>query len=145
MKRNRWIMGGLLTLATLIGLSACGAHHGDWDHKQTRMSKRVARSLDLNAEQKLAFEALLSEVGALRADMLAQNELTPQVIAEMVSGELLDAADLNARIASQEGRFIAFRSEAVQRFSEFHATLDNDQRQKLSRHIQKHAGRSHRN
>jgi uncharacterized membrane protein len=105
------------------------------------MSKRITRSLDLNSEQQLALDQLLAEVGALRSDMLSQTDLTPEVLSDLIARERVDPQDLNARIASQENRVIAFRNAAVQQFVDFHASLDPDQRAKLAHHIARHEGK----
>ena len=126
---------GAITCALLIGAGAFA--HGKGDRFEGRVN-RVAEELQLNDEQRKALHAVAADLQQKRRTLReeAREKIRGIVLSEQMSrGDALQILRMR-----REGREL-FEEYAAERFVAFHATLNNEQREKAAMMLEQAAGK----
>ncbi|MBC8375227.1 MAG: hypothetical protein H8E26_04215 [FCB group bacterium] len=136
-KMNKRMGMGLLILALILGIAACGAHHGPHHMDQAKMMKRITKKLDLNEMQQGKLKVVIENVSNFKVGMQANHTELSSSLNNNLSAAHLDVDALNLQFHEIETEFSAFRKVIVSDYAEFHASLDNSQRDKLAAKFEK--------
>jgi len=128
---------GLIMIALLLGIAACGTHQGPHRLDQEKMMKRVTKKLDLNEGQQGKFRVVLENAAQLKMAWDANHSELSRVLGEQLPVAELDESTLNAQMSAMETEFIAFRRDMISDYAAFHATLDDSQRDKIAELFEK--------
>ena len=132
-KLNKRMGLGLLILALILGIAACGTHHGPHHMDQAKMLKRITKKLDLSEMQQGKLQVVLENTSNFKDDMQANHAGLSNSLNENLSTAQLDVDALNMQFDEIEGKFSTFRKAMVSDYAEFHASLDDAQREKIGR------------
>ncbi|MBC8191760.1 MAG: periplasmic heavy metal sensor [Candidatus Marinimicrobia bacterium] len=136
-KLNKRMGLGLLILALVLGIAACGTHRGPHHMDQAKMMKRITRKLDLNEMQQGKLQVVLENASTFKAGMLANHTELRGSLNENFRAAQLDVDVLNTQFDEIESEFSAFRKAMISDYAEFHASLDDSQREKLASKFEK--------
>jgi len=128
---------GILILALILGIAACGSHHGPHHMDQAKMLKRITKKLDLSEMQQGKLQVVLENTSNFKDDMQANHAGLSNSLNENLSTAQLDVDALNMQFDEIEGKFSTFRKAMVSDYAEFHASLDDAQREKLAAKFEK--------
>ena len=128
---------GIIIVALALGITACGSHRGHRGMDEAKILKRVSSKLDLTDLQQGKLQQVLSTASSFKAEMKKQHGEFATPLQESLNSPELDVAALNQQFADFETEFSTFRQEMITDFAEFHASLDDDQRNKLSTGLEK--------
>lgn len=128
---------GLLVLALILGIAACGAHHGPHHMDQAIMMKRITKKLDLNEMQQEKLKVVLENASNFKVGMLATHTELRGSLNEKFRAAQLDVDALNIQFDDIESEFSTFRKTMVSDYAEFHGSLDDSQREKLAAKFEK--------
>jgi hypothetical protein len=136
-KLNKRIGVGLIILSLILGITACGAHHGPHHIDQAKMMKRITKKLDLNENQQGKLQVVLQSASKFRESMqLNHTELSGSLNENFRSAQLNIEA-LNMQFEDIEAELSSFRKTMVSDYAAFHASLDDTQREKLATKFEK--------
>lgn len=129
-------------LAGFLLLAGCRGPHCGWnasaEEKADKVAGRIAKELDLNADQKSRLDAIKKDLLARKADFSALHQgMRMEALGQLRSGTV-DADRLNRSLEDHEAKAKELRAFLVAKFAEFHAMLEPAQREKLAAHIEKH-------
>jgi len=136
-KLNKRMGLGMLILALILGIAACGSHHGPHHMDQAKMLKRITKKLDLSEMQQGKLQVVLENTSNFKDDMQANHAGLSNSLNENLSTAQLDVDALNMQFDEIEGKFSTFRKAMVSDYAEFHASLDDAQREKLAAKFEK--------
>ncbi|MBT4034064.1 MAG: hypothetical protein HOB84_15405 [Candidatus Marinimicrobia bacterium] len=136
-KLNKRMGLGILILALILGIAACGSHHGPHHMDQAKMLKRITKKLDLSEMQQGKLQVVLENTSNFKDDMQANHAGLSNSLNENLSTAQLDVDALNMQFDEIEGKFSTFRKAMVSDYAEFHASLDDAQREKLAAKFEK--------
>ncbi len=137
LKLNKRMGMGLLVLALILGIAACGAHHGPHHMDQAKMMKRIAKKLDLNEMQQGKLKIVLENASNFKETMQANHTELTESLDENLRSTQLDVDALNLQFDEIESEFSEFRKDMVSDYAEFHASLEEAQREKLATTLEK--------
>lgn len=132
----------LAVTAGALLLAGCHRRHCGWhaspEEKADKVAGRIARALDLNADQKARLDAIKADILSRKADFRSLKEgFHEEALAQVRAGSV-DAEALNRSLEGREAKARELRAFLVAKFAEFHAILDPAQREKLAARIEKH-------
>ena len=136
-KLNKRMGLGILILALILGIAACGSHHGPHHMDQAKMLKRITKKLDLSEMQQGKLQVVLENTSNFKDDMQANHAGLSNSLNENLSTAQLDVDALNMQFDEIEGKFSTFRKAMASDYAEFHASLDDAQREKLAAKFEK--------
>ncbi|NQT63957.1 MAG: periplasmic heavy metal sensor [Candidatus Marinimicrobia bacterium] len=136
-KLNKRMGLGLLVLALILGIVACGAHQGPHHMDQAKMMKRITKKLDLNEMQQGKLQVVLENASNFKDGMQANHTELSSSLSNNLSTAHLDVEALNMQFDEIETEFSTFRKAMVSDYAEFHASLDDSQRDKLAANFEK--------
>ncbi len=150
-----WIKRSLLALAgagiVLGSLGACGhrMHHGGWRGDATpeqaaewrgKMVDRVARKLELNAEQKTKLDLLSDRLHAQRLAMRGDGADPRAELQSLVAGARFDRARAQALVQQKTEAVRAGSPEVIAALGDFYDSLNPAQQQQVREFMQKRRG-----
>ncbi len=118
----------------------CG-REGDPQKQADKIVDRMKRKLDLNSEQEAKIRVLAHEVADSLATLRGLHQGLHAEILKQLRSPAVDTAALGHDVSDREARFHALRPFLVRKFSELHALLTPQQREKLAAFLEKHRGR----
>jgi protein CpxP len=131
------LLGASLTLGALAACSYRFHHHG-WNaspeekaQMRDRMVDRVARRLDLNAEQKQRLTALADKVQQQRAALAAGTPDPRAAIRGLVAGDKFDRAKAQALVAEKMAAVNTGSPEVIAALGDFYDSLSAAQQAKV--------------
>ena len=130
-KLNKKTGLGVLVLALILGIAACGAHHGPRHMDQAKMLKRITKKLDLNDMQQGKLKVVLENAANFKEGMQSKHTDFAGSLTGDLQSQQLDVDALNLRFDQIENEFSSFRKGMITDYAAFHASLDDDQRDKL--------------
>jgi|SaaInlV_150m_DNA_6_1039752.scaffolds.fasta_scaffold01709_3 hypothetical protein len=136
-KLNKRMGLGLLVFALILGIAACSAHHGPHDMDQAKMMKRITKKLDLNDMQQGKLQIVLENASVFKEGMQVNHTELGSSLNQNLRTAQLDVDALNMQFDEIETEFSAFRKAMVSDYAEFHASLDDSQREKLASKFEK--------
>jgi periplasmic protein CpxP/Spy len=153
---QRWIRNTLLgafgASIALGGLTACGhsREHARWNASpeeqakfRERVTDRVARHLDLNAEQKARFTVLAGKLQEQRAALVAGADPRSQLQA-LVAGDKFDRSKAQALLNEKTGAVQAKSPEVIAALADFYDSLNPQQQAQVRERMDKRRGWWHR-
>jgi hypothetical protein len=118
----------------LFGLTAC-QHHGDRRHSEfengDRLTDHIVSELDLNEKQETLLNGIIGNLKEARKELGNRDELK-QIFVSQLNREDFDEEYLRRETASIIGELENASDKFITGLSSFHATLNKEQRQKLS-------------
>jgi Spy/CpxP family protein refolding chaperone len=122
---------------TFAGCQGHGRHGGDPHKKADRMVEKLRKKLELNDDQTAKTRAIAHALADKASEFRSlHGEVRKEALTQLRSATP-DESALNRVAEDQEHKFTALRVFAVQKFSEFHAVLTPEQREKLADYLEK--------
>ncbi|HYF16721.1 MAG TPA: Spy/CpxP family protein refolding chaperone [Ramlibacter sp.] len=153
---HRWIRNTLLGVfgasIALGGLTACGhsREHARWNASaedqakfRERMVDRVARHLDLNADQKAKLAVLAGKLQEQRAALVGGTDPRTQVRG-LVAGDRFDRTKAQALLTEKTGAVQARSPEVIAALADFYDSLNPQQQAQVRERLDKRRGWWHR-
>ena len=118
----------------LLGLSACH-HHGDRRHSEfgsgDRLTGHVVSELDLTTNQETLLNDIVKDLEEARKE-LGDSEDLKRIFVSQLNNENLDEEYLRRETARLIRELESVSDKFISNFTSFHASLNEEQRQKLS-------------
>jgi Spy/CpxP family protein refolding chaperone len=118
----------------LFGLTAC-QHHGDRRHSEfengDRMTDHIVSELDLNEKQETLLNEIVRNLEETRKELGDREELK-QILVAQLNSEDLDEEYLRRETARLIRELESASDKFITGLGSFHASLNEEQRQKLS-------------
>src|SRR4051812_13815481 len=137
------LLGASLTLGALAACSYRFHHHG-WNaspeekaQMRDRMVHRVAKRLDLNAEQKQRLTALADKVQQQRAALAAGTPDPRAAIRGLVAGDKFDRAKAQALVAEKMAAVNTGSPEVIAALGDFYDSLDATQQARVRGYMER--------
>jgi Spy/CpxP family protein refolding chaperone len=140
MRKRSIIVIVMAALAALI-LTAC--YHRTPEQRAEHMVKRMAEELSLSDVQKAQLEKIKDEFLARRADMPKLREEVVKEANELMRSAEIDKTRLNALVERNQAQANDMIRFVTAKFTEIHDMLTPEQREKLTRHIEKYMHHEH--
>ena len=142
--RFRWLaLAALLTLS----LAACHSHHHHGAAHHEKMIEKgvsvVSHKLDFDQQQKQMLTDLATEVMQIRTETKALHQDRQAVFSEMLNAEALDSAKLEAIIEEHRQQFDLFFPRILPQIEKLHATLSDEQKEKIEKGVRKRYRKHH--
>ena len=132
---------GILFLGTIL-FSNChhrpyGFFHGSHQKKADWITKRIAKELKLNDQQKAKLDQIKNEVLAKHGDFKEIHNGMYEAFLTEVKSESANQDKLNQLFLDREAKMKEMRSFMIEKFAEFHEILTPGQRAKLAEKMEK--------
>jgi hypothetical protein len=125
-----------ITIAS-ITLVACGHRHFSPEERAEWVTERISDHLDLNAAQLAKLNAVTEEYLADQKQFKQGHvELIDQLIAEVKSPALNQDTLLNI-IETRKAAFESMAPRVIARLADFHASLNDEQKEKIVKKLEK--------
>jgi Spy/CpxP family protein refolding chaperone len=137
-KRNVFIIS-LLSMVMATGFAACkhGHHAGGFDKFDLEAAvKRIASRLDLDESQKADLEKITAEIAAKAKEMHGDREAHHKELADLVRQQAISRDTVDRLVAGKMEKMQKMADFAADRLIAFHATLTDEQREKIAEHIE---------
>lgn len=131
------------TLTLFAGIKSFSHHRGGhfnearMEKRANYMIKRVQSQLDLNADQTAKLEAIKQELLTNGIPLAKSRGDIADVLLNEASDNDFDIAAVNAVFEQKEDDFQQLRSNLVTKIADFHASLTDEQREKLNKKLSK--------
>lgn len=127
-----------LVLITALGIGACSAHRDHSRHMNPdKVMKRVTKKLDLNSEQQTKLQVVLESAADFKQSMNSRHEEFAGPLKKNLSQSTIDVDQLNLHFDEFESDLNQFRKTMITQYADFHSSLDEEQRAKLTGFIEK--------
>jgi len=145
MKKRNVIIVTLTSLFLATGFAACrhGYHRGFDEFDIEAVTNRIAARLDLNDTQKADLKVLTTEIAGKVKEMHADREKRHQEVADLVRQETISRDTVDQMIAERMENMQELASFATDRLLKFHATLNDEQREKNAFFIEERTSAKH--
>ena len=140
-KLNKRMGLGLIVFTLILGIAACGSHRGSHHMDQAKLMKRITKKLDLTEMQQGKLQVVLENASNFREGMLVTHTELSSSLNDNFKAVQLDVDGLNRQFDEIESEFSSFRKTMVSDYAEFHASLDDSQREKLASKFEKMSSR----
>ena len=124
-----------LSAAVLFGVAGCFKHTPE--EKAEWITDRISSKLELDESQQQKLASVKDEVLALRAAMHEDREARFEKADEMIRSDYIAPADIKAIWTDKEAIINRHADELAQKVSDFHASLNAEQKAKAAEYIQK--------
>jgi len=148
MKPNRTILIGLLSVVSIVALSACHprntfrSHFGDdaekAAHRIDYVVYKLTRALDLDEGQQARLKTMAETLQARMAEIRKDREKGKTEVIALISREKIEAREIDDFLVRKMERIEPVRRLLAENLAEFHAMLTPEQREKLVTQIQNH-------
>jgi len=131
------------TLTLFAGIKSFSHHRGGhfnearMEKRADYMIKRVSSQLDLNADQIAKLEVIKQELLTNGIPLAKSRGDIADVLLNEAVGTDFDATAVNAVFEQKENDFEQLRSNLVEQVAAFHASLSDEQREKLNKKLAK--------
>lgn len=132
---------GLIAVVTLGSGLLAGCHHRGPHKGADFMMDYLTEALDLNEDQQAMAEGFKDEVMVKVKAMQSDKKEFFQEIKNQLSSETMDTGRIKALVAEHKTRMNEVTDLVVDRVAELHATLSQEQRDKLVDKLEKFEGR----
>lgn len=127
-----------MILITALGLGACSAHHGHHRGLNTdKILKRTTKKLNLNSMQQSKLQEVLETAANFKQNMSTKHDEFTAPLKKNLSQPVIDVDQLNMHFDAFESDLNQFRRTMITQYADFHASLDDEQRLRLSGFIEK--------
>ncbi len=131
---------GLISMIVIaaLGLGACSAHHGHPRNMDpAKIMKRITRKLDLNTEQQNKFQEVLDIASDFKQNMSSKHDEFATTLKKNLVQPTINVSELNTHFDALGADLSNFRKTMLTQYAEFHASLNDEQRLKLSSFFEK--------
>lgn len=122
---------GFMILISSLGILACGSQHTSHGNHQDRILKKASKSLDLTTSQQAQLKEVLGTMSVLKENLKSNHDAMRIPLKANLAQRDLNLDELNDQFDKLEMELNAFRNTFLLNYSEFHASLNDDQRAKL--------------
>jgi len=126
----------LITLLTL-GLVTCNSHRPRHTGNTTHVMKKVTKKLDLSYEQQGKLKVVINSMDDFHGNLKENRDNFSSRLKSNLAQPDLDLEQLNAHFDEFEIELRQFRTDALTKYADFHASLNDDQRAELVATIEK--------
>ena len=141
------LLGASLTLGALAAVCASRWHHHAWNasaeerqQMRDRMVDRVARKLDLNAEQKQHLATLADKVQQQRKALVASTPDPRAAVRGLVAGDKFDRAKAQALVSEKTAALNTGSPEVIAALGDFYDSLSAAQQAKVRDFMERRHG-----
>ncbi|NQV15939.1 hypothetical protein HQ531_10820 [bacterium] len=128
----------LLILVTSLGLVSCNSHRDRHHNRSTdHIMQKSVKQLDLNAEQQTKLQDVLDDMESFKSKMKLQHADFSTPLKENLSKSEINLSQLNEHFDDFELELRQFRQSILTKYADFHATLTDEQREKLLGFLEK--------
>jgi hypothetical protein len=143
--RLRHVAFALIGILGLAGLVGCKRFHNlSPEEKREKFTAVASSRLSLTDQQKPQLDAVVQEVVNLMEQMRQSREQDLAWVLDQVRGPELDQQGVLKIYEDRKAKLDAAIPNIVARLAELHRTLDDEQKAKLAKFIEKHRDRHHR-
>jgi hypothetical protein len=143
--RLRHIAVALIGILGVAGLVGCKRFHDmSPEEKREKFTAVAASRLSLTDQQKPALEAVVLEAVNLMESMRQSRDQDLAWVLDQVRGQELDQQAVLKLYADRKAKLDDAIPNIVARLAELHRTLDDEQKAKLAKFIEKHRDRHQR-
>ena len=131
---------GLITLivVTALGLGACTAHHAHPRNMDpAKILKRATKKLELNSDQQSKLQLVLETAADFKQNIGSKREEFASPLKRNLTQATINVDELNAHFDALGADFNQFRKTMITQYAEFHASLDDEQREKITGFMEK--------
>ncbi len=121
----------ILIIAGMLGIMACGSHHGHHGKHGERFLKKATRKLDLTVEQSALLQQVVKTAEDFKGEFNTEHENLSEPFKTNLSQPELNLDQLNQHFEDLESKLHAFRKDILGKYAEFHSSLDQDQRTRI--------------
>lgn len=130
----------------MLGLSAC-QHRGDWRHaefeKSEKLTGHIVSELDLNGSQETLLNEMIRGLEEAKKELGDRDELK-QIFVSQLHSEVLDEEYLRRETYRVIRELESASDKFITGLGSFHASLNEEQRQKLSDFVGREKGNRNR-
>ena len=126
----QWSLIGILVMAVASGCS--GLHSRDSHSRSGQWKDHVVNRLKLNEYQKQRLETLVLTLDRFEHQKSELKKKHRLKLARLVENESIDRAELESMTEEIQSGFNGISKTLIGELTQFHETLDSDQKQKLS-------------
>jgi len=127
----------IIASLTALVLSGCGRHHQDPEDKAEWIVHKVSKKLDLNEQQKVKLEAVKTEIMQnYKKHHQNKNQMMDTLLAEIQKPQI-DPSVLMGMVNQHQSRVDEVAPGVINKLVEFHASLTEEQKQKLTKKLEK--------
>jgi hypothetical protein len=134
----------VVTVIVLIALLAVGCTRWTEQWIQDSAVKHIAKALDLDDNQKTRLEEVENQILQESRELCLSKDVIEDAVKKQIQSEAFNDEELKQVLTTEMTRSDSVMRNIVDRFSEFHATLNSEQRIKLSGLIYKWSKNGHR-
>lgn len=139
MKKRNVLIITLLSMFMVTGFVACkhGYRPGGFDEFDLEAGvNRIASRLDLDESQKADLKKITTEIAAKAKEMHGDREAHHKELADLVRQETISRDTVDRMVADKMDKMQIMADFAADRLIPFHATLTDEQREKIAKHIE---------
>jgi Spy/CpxP family protein refolding chaperone len=119
-------------LVATVGLGAAACNRHSPEHRAEWITGKIASELDLNDAQKVKLDAVKTEFLAVRKEVHKDRAQTFKDLIAQVRAKDLDTRKLQAIVEAKTKAVETASPRVIGRIAEFHASLSEQQRDKLA-------------
>lgn len=126
----------IASLGALV-LTGCGRHHHDPEEKAEWVFHKISKKLDLTDEQKVKLDAVKAEIMQHHKNHRAEKKQMMNTLITEIQKPEIDQAVILDMVSKHKSHVDEVAPGVIAKFSEFHASLSTEQKQKLVKKIEK--------
>jgi hypothetical protein len=134
-KHLKKLLVGTLALTLIMGLTGCGRTP---EEKATRFADRVSDKLALNDDQRILLDSLKDNALQVSLELKSNKQLMQTGFIELISLNSIEETEMLQFTDQNIALLHAGIKSIVPHFVAFHASLDDEQKQKVITFITKH-------
>lgn len=138
-KMFKFVPALMVVAAGTLLLAGCHRGHCGWstpEEKAEKVTKRLAKELDLSEPQRAKLDALKDDVLSRKADFKAIKDGFHGLMLGQLRAGSVDQALVNQDLETREAKAEEMRAFLVSKLAEFHAILEPAQREKLAARLE---------
>ncbi len=127
----------IIASLTALVLSGCGRHHQDPEDKAEWIVHKVSKKLDLNEQQKVKLEAIKTEIMTnYKKHYHSKTQMMDTLLTEIPKSKI-NPSLLMDMLKQHQTRVDEVAPGVISKLVEFHASLTDEQKQKLTKKLEK--------
>lgn len=136
--KKKWTIAGIIAvIASALVFSGCGRHHHDPEDKADYIVHKIGKKLDLDDTQKAKLETVKNEFLQQHKKHKADKKVMMEQMMQEVAKPAMDSSVLLGMINAHTTMVEEAAPSIVDKLVEFHASLNDEQRKKLTEHMAK--------
>ncbi|MCW8930850.1 MAG: Spy/CpxP family protein refolding chaperone [Gammaproteobacteria bacterium] len=128
----------LITITSIILVSLVGCFNHSPEDKANWVISKISDKLELNENQKTKLVEVKDEALKARAKMQKDKSSHFEQVENMIQSERLNKQEIQLLFKSKTEKLAANAEPVIDKLIDFHADLNNEQKQKIIAFIKKH-------